>query len=63
MTKTPHVIPIPGIRRIGYLESNVASAVVELSAHHIAWLDPLIDPAAMAGARDPEAGFASVEQG
>lgn len=61
--KAPHVIPIPGTRRIAYLESNAASAAMALSADEMAWLDRLFDPAAVAGARYPEAGFAGVERG
>ena len=60
--KAPHVIPIPGTRRIAYLESNASSVDVRLSADDMAWLDRLFDPAAVAGARYPEAGFAGVEQ-
>jgi len=63
LNKAPHVIPIPGTRRISYLESNAASAAIALSADEIAWLDRLFDPAAVAGARYPEAGFAGVERG
>ncbi|WP_019572729.1 aldo/keto reductase [Curvibacter lanceolatus] len=63
LNKAPHVIPIPGTRRISYLESNAASAGMALSADEMAWLDRLFDPAAVAGARYPEAGFAGVERG
>lgn len=59
--KAPHVIPIPGTRRIAYLESNAASTEIRLSSDDIAWLDRLFDPTAVAGARYPEAGFAGVE--
>jgi len=63
LNKQPHVIPIPGTRRIAYLESNVAAAQVALSADELAELDRLFDPAAVAGARYPEAGFVGVEKG
>ena len=62
LNKQPHVIPIPGTRRIAYLESNVAAARIALSANEIAELDRLFDPAAVAGARYPEAGFVGVEK-
>ena len=46
-----HVIPIPGTRRIAYLEENSAAAAVELSAEDLGQLDSL--PSA-AGARYPD---------
>ncbi|RMX07969.1 aldo/keto reductase [Corticibacter populi] len=62
LNKHPHVIPIPGTRRIAYLESNVAAADITLTAGEIAELDHLFDAAAIAGERYPEAGFAGVER-
>ena len=62
LNKQPHVIPIPGTRRIAYLESNVSAVGIGLSADEIAALDRLFDPMAVAGARYPEAGFVGVEK-
>ena len=59
--KQPHTIPIPGTRRIAYLEANVQAAGIVLSAAEIAALDRLFEPAAVAGARYPDAGFLGVE--
>lgn len=61
LNKQPHVIPIPGTRRIAYLEANVQAAGITLSVAEIAALDRLFEPAAVAGARYPEAGFLGVE--
>lgn len=61
LQKHGHVIPIPGTRRLSYLESNVAAADLVLSAPELAQLDQLFDPAQVAGARYPEAGFAGIE--
>lgn len=60
--KHPHVIPIPGTRRIGYLEENLAAARLMLSQEEIAELDQLFDPAAITGARYPDSGFVGVER-
>lgn len=57
----PHVIPIPGTRRIPYLESNVAAAGVDLSAAELAQLNALFEPQRVAGARYPDAGFVGME--
>ena len=60
--KHPHVVPIPGTRRIAYLEQNVAAAAKEpLTAARMAQLDELFDPARVAGARYPAAGMAGIE--
>ncbi|WP_313079272.1 aldo/keto reductase [Pulveribacter sp.] len=61
LNKQPHVIPIPGTRRIPYLESNVRAASVRLDAGEIAELDALFAPGNVAGARYPEAGFVGIE--
>lgn len=63
LNKAPHVIPIPGTRRIAYLESNVSAADITLTADELAELDRLFDPLAVAGARYPEGGFVGVEKG
>ena len=61
LAKQPHVIPIPGTRRIAYLEQNAAAADVALSAAEVAELDALFDPARVVGERYPSAGLAGLE--
>ena len=39
-----HVIPIPGTKRVAYLEENVAAADVTLDAEQLAALDALPEP-------------------
>jgi len=34
-------VPIPGTKRVKWLEQNVAALDIELSAHELAVLDPL----------------------
>ncbi len=61
INKHPHVLPIPGTRRIRYLESNAGAADIVLTPDEIDRLDRLFDPQGVAGARYPEAGFVGVE--
>jgi aryl-alcohol dehydrogenase-like predicted oxidoreductase len=61
LQKHGHVIPIPGTRRVPYLESNVKAVEVRLSAADLEALDTLFDPAQVAGERYPEAGFVGIE--
>ena len=61
LCKHPHVVPIPGTRRINYLEQNCAAADMVLSASEIAELDALFPPDAVAGERYPEAGRVGIE--
>ena len=61
LCKHHHVVPIPGTRRINYLEQNCASAGLLLSASEIAELDALFPPDAVAGERYPEAGRVGIE--
>ncbi|MEV6316807.1 aldo/keto reductase [Streptomyces sp. NPDC051776] len=48
------VVPIPGTKRIAYLEENTAAADVRLGAAHLAALDAALPPGAAAGLRYPE---------
>lgn len=61
LNKHPHVVPIPGTRRISHLESNVGAVSVKLSTEEINALDRLFDPQGVAGARYPDAGFVGIE--
>ena len=61
LCKHPHVVPIPGTRRIHYLEQNAAAAAMALSAAELAELDALFPPEAIAGGRYPEAGMVGIE--
>ena len=61
LCKHPHVVPIPGTRRINYLEQNAAAADMALSSAEIAGLDALFPPEAIVGGRYPEAGMVGIE--
>jgi aryl-alcohol dehydrogenase-like predicted oxidoreductase len=54
------VVPIPGTKRIKYLEENVAAAGLALSADDLAAIEAAVPLDAVAGARYPEAGMRSV---
>ncbi|MEP9354727.1 aldo/keto reductase [Xanthobacter sp. KR7-65] len=60
LNKQDNVIPIPGTKRIKYLQENVAAAAIRLSAEEVAALDALFAPEGVAGTRYPEAGMAMV---
>ncbi len=62
LCKHTHVVPIPGTRRINYLEENAAAASFELSATELAELDALFPPDAIEGGRYPEAGMVGIER-
>ncbi|GHS86149.1 oxidoreductase [Actinomycetota bacterium] len=48
------VVPIPGTKRVRYLEENVAAAAVELTAQDLAALDAAVPAGAAAGDRYPD---------
>jgi aryl-alcohol dehydrogenase-like predicted oxidoreductase len=51
------ILPIPGTKRIKYLEDNVGAASVQLSDTELAALSAALPPGAAAGARYPDEGM------
>ncbi|WP_433343481.1 aldo/keto reductase [Micromonospora sp. CA-111912] len=51
------ILPIPGTKRIRYLEENAAAADLRLSAEQLARLAAAVPSGAVAGERYPEAGM------
>lgn len=49
------VVPIPGTKRVSYLQENTAATEVALSADEVAQLGALFDPAKVLGGRYPDA--------
>ena len=45
LAQGPGVVPIPGTKRIGYLEENLAAVDVKLDADDLAWVDANIGAA------------------
>jgi aryl-alcohol dehydrogenase-like predicted oxidoreductase len=56
------LVPIPGTRRIRYLDENAAAADIDLSHEHLRRLDVLFPPGAAAGDRYAPAGMRTVER-
>jgi aryl-alcohol dehydrogenase-like predicted oxidoreductase len=54
------VLPIPGTKRVRWLEENVAAADVRLSPEQQARLTAAVPPGSVAGERYPEAGMRTV---
>jgi aryl-alcohol dehydrogenase-like predicted oxidoreductase len=61
LAKYPHVIPIPGTRRVRYLDENVAAADIALGTDELAALDSLFAPGAVQGERYPPEGMKGLE--
>jgi aryl-alcohol dehydrogenase-like predicted oxidoreductase len=51
------VVPIPGTKRVKYLEENIAASNVQLSEDELAALDDVFPPGAASGARYPDMSF------
>ena len=54
------VVPIPGTKRVNYLEENLGALEVELSKDELAQLDEIVPKGKAAGSRYPAAMMASV---
>jgi aryl-alcohol dehydrogenase-like predicted oxidoreductase len=55
------VVPIPGTKRVAYVEENAEAADVNLSADHLGALDEAVPVGAAAGERYPREAMGSVE--
>ena len=56
------IIPIPGTKRVKYLEENAAAVRVTLSAEELAQLNAALPPGAAVGTRYPEPGMRAVNR-
>lgn len=54
------IVPIPGTRRIRYLDENIGALDVKLTSGDLERLDAILPPGAAAGQRYHESGMASV---
>jgi aryl-alcohol dehydrogenase-like predicted oxidoreductase len=61
IAKGEGIAPIPGTKRVSYLEEDVKGADITLSAADVAHLDELFAPANIAGNRYPPALAASID--
>lgn len=48
------VVPIPGTKRVSYLEENLGAAAVRLTAEDLVALDAAVPPGAVVGDRYPD---------
>ena len=62
MAKGEEIVPIPGTKRVAYLEDNVGADDVQLSAEDMATLDEAVSPEAVAGSRYVERDMALLNQ-
>jgi aryl-alcohol dehydrogenase-like predicted oxidoreductase len=62
LAQDEHVVPIPGTKRVRYLEENAAAADVELTAGQLAEIDSAVPAGAVAGDRYAPGGMASVNR-
>jgi aryl-alcohol dehydrogenase-like predicted oxidoreductase len=60
LSRGEEIVPIPGTKRIPYLEQNAAAAHIALTAEEIAQLNAAFPPGAAAGDRYPEAALKRV---
>lgn len=56
------IVPIPGTKRVRYLEENAAAAGLALAAEQLAALDEALPAGAAAGDRYPAESMRSVER-
>ena len=61
LTRGEHVVPIPGTTSIRHLEENLAAGAFGLAPDLVEEIDVLLEPAAIAGARYPDAAQADID--
>jgi aryl-alcohol dehydrogenase-like predicted oxidoreductase len=61
LSKGEHIVPIPGTKRLSYLEENVAAAQVRLTPSEIAGLEGALSTLEVAGARYTEEGMKGLD--
>lgn len=54
LTRGEDIVPIPGTKRVGYLEENAAAAAIELSPEDLERLERAFPPGIAAGDRYPD---------
>ena len=62
LAKGDDIAPIPGTKRRGYLEENVAAAAIALDEAEVAGLDAALPPGSVAGPRYTEGQMAMVDR-
>jgi len=62
LAQDEHIVPIPGTKRVKYLEENAAAADVVLSPNQLAEITSAVPTEAVSGERYTPAGLAAVNQ-
>src|SRR5207247_10214297 len=62
LQKGEDINPIPGTKKIKYLEENAAAVNIRLTSDELAQLDRAIPPGATAGPRYHEAGMKAINR-
>jgi aryl-alcohol dehydrogenase-like predicted oxidoreductase len=62
LAQGPDIVPIPGTKRVRYLEENLAAVTMRLTPADLARLDAVLPRGAAAGNRYPEAGMKAVNR-
>ena len=62
LAQSETIAPIPGTKRVQYLEENAAAAEIDLSTADLAEIDSLFAPANIAGERYAAAGMRSLDR-
>jgi aryl-alcohol dehydrogenase-like predicted oxidoreductase len=60
--KGPDIVPIPGMKRVTYLEENVAAASISLDATQMSALDQALAPGKVAGPRYNPTTMATIDR-
>ena len=56
------IVPIPGTKRVRYLEENIGALDVKLANEDLKRLDDILPPGAASGLRYPEHSMAAVNR-
>lgn len=62
LAQDEHIVPIPGTKRVKYLEENTGAAAVELTADQLAEIDSVVPAGAVSGARYTPEGLQAVNR-
>jgi aryl-alcohol dehydrogenase-like predicted oxidoreductase len=62
LAKGPHIVPIPGTKRVTYLEENIAAAAIKLSAADMQKLNDSLTPEKISGPRYAEKMMSLVDR-
>jgi aryl-alcohol dehydrogenase-like predicted oxidoreductase len=62
LAQGPDIVPIPGTKRINYLEENLGAARVSLSPEELSRIDALLPAGSAAGQRYPEQAMRAVNR-